>query len=421
MSEIKTPNSVAIIGAGFSGLTLAWALSKQGIHTEIFEISPRSGGLIFTDRQDAILAESAANALLANQHVEDLFRDLGLKPLSAGFRSNKRWIFRKKPQRLPLTVLEVLQVAWRLLKAKLTGKILPFEDETVEGWGNRCFGTSFTQNILTPALQGIYGVGANRLSADLVIGGILKPEAKLPRGELRGSISSENGLYTVIESLEKYLKFQGVVFHYQQQTHISDLQKRFSAVVVATSYLNAAQLLKPVAPQLSESLEQIPSVGLNVVVMGFKKEKPLQGFGCLFPQNQGFNSLGVLFNTDIFSGRGFLQSESWILPHQDLPDDKLIQNVLSDRAMMIRQSDIPDFHKVIRWPKALPLYGFELKRFLNNKLLENRMRVVEAEEQVVAGQSPVYLTGNYLGVIGLGKILGRNLKLAQVIQREVSR
>ncbi|AGH95886.1 protoporphyrinogen/coproporphyrinogen oxidase [Pseudobdellovibrio exovorus] len=416
MSETKAPPSVAIIGSGFSGMTLAWALSKQGISCEIFESSSRSGGLIFTDRKEAILAESAANALLSNQHVETLFQDLGLKPLVAGFRSNKRWIFRNKPQRLPLTLLEIVQSASRLLKAKLTNKLHPFADETVADWGIRCFGHSFTQNLLTPALQGIYGVGAAHLSADLVIGGVLKPQIKIPKGQLRGSISSENGLYTVIESLEKYLKLQRVVFHYQQQVEISDLQKKFAAVVVATSYLNSSQLLKSVAPQLSESLAQVPAVGLDVVVMGFKKEKPLQGFGCLFPREQGFNSLGVLFNTDIFAGRGSLQSESWIVPHQASPaltEDELVQHVLSDRKQMLQYHDEPEFKKVTRWPKALPLYGFELKKVLNSDLLKNRMRVSEAK-------SPVYLTGNYLGAIGLGKILGRNLKLADVIREEIA-
>ena len=39
----------------------------------------------------------------------------------------------------------------------------------------------------------------------------------------------------------------------------------------------------------------------------------MRGFGVLFPEAAGIRALGVLFNTDIFEGRGRLRSETWIV------------------------------------------------------------------------------------------------------------
>jgi protoporphyrinogen oxidase len=75
--------------------------------------------------------------------------------------------------------------------------------------------------------------------------------------------------------------------------------------VIATSGAKAHEVAERFSPELSAQLKEIETLSLMPVVLFFDHPpKELRGFGCLFPEDQNFNSLGVLFNSDIFEGRG---------------------------------------------------------------------------------------------------------------------
>ena len=67
--------TVKIAGAGFSGLTLAYQLLRQGMQVEIYEKQLYPGGLIKSMHLENGLVETAANAFLADQSIEELFND----------------------------------------------------------------------------------------------------------------------------------------------------------------------------------------------------------------------------------------------------------------------------------------------------------------------------------------------------------
>lgn len=50
-------NSVAIIGAGITGLTVALRLKKRGIPVVVYEAGERVGGVIQTIQRDGFLVE----------------------------------------------------------------------------------------------------------------------------------------------------------------------------------------------------------------------------------------------------------------------------------------------------------------------------------------------------------------------------
>ncbi|MGH7980472.1 MAG: FAD-dependent oxidoreductase, partial [Limisphaerales bacterium] len=52
-----TKKSVAIIGAGITGLTAAFALAGRGTRVTVYEAGPRAGGVIRSIRKDGFLAE----------------------------------------------------------------------------------------------------------------------------------------------------------------------------------------------------------------------------------------------------------------------------------------------------------------------------------------------------------------------------
>ena len=55
--------SVAIIGAGITGLTAAFYLKRKGVPVTVYEAGGRTGGVIQSSRQNGFLAESGPNTI----------------------------------------------------------------------------------------------------------------------------------------------------------------------------------------------------------------------------------------------------------------------------------------------------------------------------------------------------------------------
>ena len=71
--------SIAVIGAGITGLTTSFLLKNKNLPVDLYEASERPGGVIYSKRQDGYLAEFGPNTLLnTNKKLESLFKISGL-------------------------------------------------------------------------------------------------------------------------------------------------------------------------------------------------------------------------------------------------------------------------------------------------------------------------------------------------------
>lgn len=403
MAQEHAKKKIAVIGAGFSGLTLAWALQKSGFDVQVFEEKSRVGGLIQTNRSE-ILVETAAHALLNNQDVEELFDDLGIQMIPSGYRSKTKWILRGSPMKWPLSWSEIFKSLGLPRK--------PQPQESLEAWVNRNFSQVLNDYVVSPGLQGVYGVPSSQLSAKLILRSVKDRSLKSRRSRFQGSVAPLRGMSEIFEKLTQKLKI-----HTDSKAGVSRLKDDFDAVVVATSLHQISDLLQDFVPDLSKAFRQVPFVSLTSVTVGLDRPSARpQGFGCLFPKSEGCESLGVLFNSDIFEGRG-AGSETWIFGSdlRNLSGQQILNLILKDRKKIDSTSVDVRYCEIHRWPQVLPLYGIELERALGSEYWK--------EDPFLDGASlgrGLYLTGNYLGGIGLSKILTYNKRLSQRIKRDLS-
>ncbi len=290
-------------------------------------------------------------------------------------------------------------------------RLRPRPFETVSSWGRRVFGRGATDYLLIPALGGIYAGDPNRLSASLIFGKANLPDHlhtnRPAKGKLHGTVAPPNGMQQLIDGLRDYLKRTGVefLFNYDEKASADD------PAVLCLSASGAAQYLAENAATLSNALRKIEMLSLATVTCFYGPDAAkLNGFGCLFPRDQGFRARGVLFNTSIFEGRGPTHAETWIFGGAldgdivDLSDEAFAVLIAAERERFYGAHNEPLDIRITRWPNALPHYSVELEKVL--------MTLPGPPENVA-------LVGNYLGRIGLTKILERAAVVADQFKAPV--
>src|SRR5258706_16082167 len=97
--------SVAVIGAGITGLTAAFYLKRKGVPVTVYEASDRAGGVIRSLRKDGYLAEFGPNTILATSpKITQLVEDAGLasRKLKPDPKAEARYVVRyRKPMAMP--------------------------------------------------------------------------------------------------------------------------------------------------------------------------------------------------------------------------------------------------------------------------------------------------------------------------------
>src|SRR5712691_1497968 len=89
--------SIAVIGAGITGLTAAFYLKRKGIPVTVYEGSGRVGGVIQSLRQDGYLAEFGPNTILeTSPRITQLVQDAGLaaRRLDPDPKASNRYVVR---------------------------------------------------------------------------------------------------------------------------------------------------------------------------------------------------------------------------------------------------------------------------------------------------------------------------------------
>jgi len=229
---MKTENrEIIIIGAGLTGLTLAYYLKKKGRTPLVLEKSDRPGGVIQSHAEKGFTYESGPNTgVLSTKEIALLFEDLSqhctLETGEGG--ANKRYVMKNgRWEPLPSGLLSAVKTPLFTLKDKFRILGEPFRkpgnnpDESVADMVRRRMGKSFLDYAVDPFISGIYAGDPSRLVTryalpklyaleqnygSFIRGSIKKsrePKSDDEKKATRKVFSVKGGLGNLISALEK--------------------------------------------------------------------------------------------------------------------------------------------------------------------------------------------------------------------------
>src|SRR6188768_275617 len=448
--------SVAIIGAGITGLTAAFYLKRKGYSVTVYEASHRVGGVIQSLRKDGYLAEFGPNTLLeTSSKIAQLVKDAGLQSrrLDPDPKAEARFVVRYgRPIAMPGSPLGFFTTDLFTLKAKFAVLrelfIKPRRDGVEESIGQfvvRRFNQEFLDHAIDALVAGIYAGDPNKLSVvhafpklkalednygSMIKGQILGARERKKRGEVAKDrapkFSFDEGLQVLPDTLAAQLgeavKFNTTVNKitktatgwtvHAQTTTGGSLDEHDAVIFCGTAPKLAELKIEGATPVSLSSFSEIRYPPVASVVLGFRREDvahDCNGFGMLIPKIEGFKSLGTIFSSALFSNRApaghhtlttYVGGERY--PELALlPEDKLVELVCADLQKLLGVRNQPTFRHVVVYPRAIPQYNLGYGRFK------------ELMTRVEADAPGFYLAGHYRDGVSLSDTVVSGINVSE--------
>jgi oxygen-dependent protoporphyrinogen oxidase len=434
-------------------LVCAYELRKAGIDALLLESSPRTGGVIQSERREGFLLELGPQSFSGTQPLRALCAELGIQDeiVQAPSGAPRYVLVNGKLQGVPLTPPEVLTSSLLSIGTKLrlgrdaVGKSKPpDEDESVGDFVRRKFTAELLDRLAGPFISGIYAGDPERLSlrsafpqiyeaersAGSVIRGLKQAARKGgERKERPTLLSFRNGNQTLVRGLDEKVGSavktgtEVVAVARNASSRAFELRVRTSGqedtisatgLVVATLTDTAGSLLSEVHTGFTDLLGGIEYASIAVVGLGYRRgdiDHSLEGFGFLVPRSSGVRALGSVWNSSLFPERApddRVLLTSFVGGATDpnaatLTTDVLASLVHKELAPLLGIRQSPVFSHVTIYPQALPQYN-----------LGHSARLASLEKLRLSTPG-LWLAGNYLR----GPSIGACVEQAQVVAKEV--
>lgn len=440
-------NSVAVVGAGITGLTAAFRLKQQNVPAVVYEASSQPGGVVQTMRLGGYLVEQGPNTVMNSApEVGELIHDLGLdsQRLDPTPESSVRYIVRgRKMVRVPGSFGGAVTTPLLSTGAKLRVLAEPFiargtdPGESLASFVRRRLGGEFLDYLINPFVGGVYAGDPEKLSVaegfpklwrleqrygGLIKGAILgareRRKRAAPSKATAPMFAFQEGMGFLPRALAAKLgpavrlncAVSGLTRNDDGWTVYSE---HGSAVHSAVLFCSPAHTVAPICGQFSE-LRRICYPPIARVAFGFRREQvahSLLGFGGLVPEKEGMNILGVLFSSSMFAGRA--PTDHVLLtvfaggaraPDIAASDSGEIAGLcLADVRGLLGITGRPVFQDVLRIPQAIPQYNVGYGAF--------KTLMADIERQMPG----VFLAGNYRGGISVADCIAGGKSVAQRI------
>lgn len=422
---------VIILGAGISGLSAAWFLSRSGqpVDVTLIEKTARAGGLLHTEYTPDFLFEKSARLFKADKSPEllKLAHALGLQEqiIQRSDKGFARYTYHEgKLRRFPGSPLGfcVSSLTRGFLPALLSEWKKParYEDETVWEFVQRRLSPELARTFFDPLVVGIFGGDMREISVRAcfpllkhfeeqhgsILRGLLHNWKNRPRSPF---FSFKQGVQQLIDQL---LAKSGAECQFGQEVQriaVKDnkvevvTQDRIyyaDGLICALGLKESVQLLEPLAPESARGLQKIPALGMAVVNIGYKENVlPLHGFGYLVGKQAQEEILGVLFDSSLWPQHNRQKEETRLtvnIEEKGREEDWYVHTALSALKKHLNLSATPAEVSVKRVVRAIPQYSpghFDKIKTLKEELNKRLPRCV--------------LAGNYLFGVSVEECVAR--------------
>jgi len=435
---------IVVLGAGISGLTTAYLLSKKGFDVKILEKRNAVGGSIESVIENGFLFDRGPNSALETTPViAQLIHELELEHelLYASKLANKRYILRNNQlHALPMSPQGLIKTKLFSSKAKLRLMAEPFIGRSGDGYYQslaefvkRRLGQEFLDYAINPFVAGVYAGKPEELSVKsafpklyaleekyggLIIGTVRSIRERKKRAEVAKQsakmLSFKSGMIALPKAIEKY--FGNNILLSSEVTSIDKNQNGFLVSYQqneTTNKIDCDIVLSTIPAYVASSIFTkydkdfkthadaiyYPPVLVYYLVYDRKNIKQdLDGFGFLIPAKENKSFLGALWSSVIFSDRTDESKAAFTLfvggsRNPDFVKEErtsLLTKVRKEFEALMDINADPIFTSERFWEKAIPQYNLgyiEHERFFDDFEKQN---------------PGLFISGNFRGGISVG-------------------
>jgi len=355
-------SSIAIIGAGITGLSAAYYLQQQrpDLKITLLESSDKPGGILQTVERDGFLVELGPDMFTTRDNEAfELCCELGMEDQLISTNKDHRGAYilsRGELCKMPMgwtmmtptrigAILKTPLLSWKGKLRVIAELFVPRKtntgDESLASFTRRRLGREALERIIQPLISGIYTADPEQLSMQATLADFLAME-RTGKGLIREGIKQrrnqssqesstgarygafvapQDGMQSIITALTNQLQnntlelkqrvtqveFQNDVW---QLTIEQDTQgtttRQFNRLLLTTSSQITGRLLKNASPKLSKLIADIPLAGAAIVTMGYRIcdiDHALDAFGVVVPQAENRPLIAISIGSQKFTGR----------------------------------------------------------------------------------------------------------------------
>jgi len=374
--------SIAVIGGGIMGISLAYFLSRQGIHVEVFEASPAIGGLagsICLD--DGTEVDRFYHAILSSDvHLIGLCNELGIADRLRFNDTRMGFYFKGQVYSMnniveflrfpPLNWIDRFRLGLTIVYAQFLRDWQKLEHISVEKWLVSISGRTTFENIWKPMLRAKFDGNFEDTPATYIWSRLVRMKStrsgvnqKEQAGHLVG------GFDTILKAMAKRIEQAGGKIHLNVPVseiivengeavgiEAEGLRRTFNSIVATIQAPLFKQLLPKSHQDYKQWLSQIEYLGIITPLLVL--DRPLTGYWTLNITDDRIPFTGVIETTTFIDpqfvgGHHLVYLPKYIAPASEMKS--LTDEAIRETWLQNLEAMFPQFDR--RW-----IYSFTVNR-----------------------------------------------------------